>query len=35
MNLADGLGVGYDDLVSISMTGRLGKLRNCFYLQLY
>ena len=35
MNLADGLGGGYDDLVSISMTGRLGKLRNCFYLQLY
>ena len=30
MNLADGLGVGYDDLVSISMTGRLGKISELF-----
>jgi len=31
MMLADGLGVDYDDLVSISMTGRLGQISELFF----
>ena len=31
MMLADGLGVAYDDLVSISMTGRLGQISELFF----
>jgi len=29
--LAEGLGVEYDDLVSISMTGRLGQISELFF----
>ena len=35
MMLAVGLEVEYDDLVSISMTGRLVKFRNCFFLHQF
>ena len=31
MLLAEGLGVNYDDLVSISMTGRLGQMSKLFF----
>ena len=31
MLLAEGLGVNYDDLVSISMTGRLGQMSELFF----
>jgi len=31
MMLAEGLGVEYDDLVSISMTGRLGQISELFF----
>ena len=31
MMLAEGLGVEYDDLVSISMTGRLGQISKRFF----
>ena len=29
--LAEGLGVEYDDLVSINMTGRLGQISELFF----
>ena len=31
MMLAEGLGVEYDDLVSISMTGRIGQISELFF----
>ena len=31
MMLAEGLGVEYDELVSISMTGRLGQISELFF----
>ena len=35
MLLAEGLGVNYDDLVSISMTGRLGQMSELFFLRRF
>jgi len=31
MMLAEGLGVEYDDLIPISMTGRLGQILELFF----
>jgi len=35
MMLAEGLGVEYDDLVSISMTGLLGQISELFFLHQF
>ena len=33
--LAEGLGVEYDDLIPISMTGRLGQILELFFLDQF